>query len=108
MERSELNKLVGRNIRYLRKNTRVSFRNKQNILNQTDLGKFVGMIPQSISKFEIGLNELGIGQAHKIAKFFNVSIDSLLKEDLSSQKYEKLIIRIEKNNYTLISKLENA
>jgi transcriptional regulator with XRE-family HTH domain len=108
MERSKLNKIIGSNIRFLRKNTRISFRNKQRVLNQTDFGKFVGMIPQSISKFEIGKNELGIAQVYRISKFFGVSIDNLFKEDLMNQKYEKLIIKVENNNYTLISKLENA
>ena len=59
MERKELNKLIGKNIRWLRKNTSIYVKGKKAILNQTYLGKFLGIIPQQISKFEIGKNELG-------------------------------------------------
>jgi hypothetical protein len=40
MERSELNKLIGKNIRWLRKNTCMVVNGKKARLNQTYLGKF--------------------------------------------------------------------
>ena len=92
MDRKELNKLIGKNIRWLRKNTSIFVKGKDKILNQTYLGKFLGIIPQQISKFEIGKNELGAVQVYQYSKFFNVPMETLYDKDLINQKYKKEVV----------------
>jgi len=107
MERSELNKLIGKNIRWLRKNTCMHVNGKKTKLNQTYLGKFLGIIPQQISKFEIGKNELGAIQIYKYSKFFNVPIDSIYEKELTNHKrYIKEVVIKDEFLYQLTGKLE--
>lgn len=105
MERKELNKLIGKNIRWLRKNTSIYVKGKKAILNQTYLGKFLGIIPQQISKFEIGKNELGAVQVYKYSKFFNIPIDTLYEKDLVNQKYNKEVVIKDEYLYQLTGTL---
>ena len=105
MERKELNKLIGKNIRWLRKNTSIFVKGKKTILNQTYLGKFLGIIPQQISKFEIGKNELGAIQLYKYSRFFNVSTDNMYEKDLINQKYNKEVVIKDELIYQLDGKL---
>ena len=61
MERKELNKILGRNIKFLRRNTKVRnvANNKVKYMTQKQLANFMGKdCEQQISKFELGLNEL--------------------------------------------------
>lgn len=106
MERKELNKLIGKNIRWLRKNTSIYVKGKKTILNQTYLGKFLGIIPQQISKFEIGQNELGAVQLYQYSKFFNVPADCLYEKDLINQKYTKEVVVKDEYLYQLTGRLE--
>ena len=106
MERNELNKLIGKNIRWLRKNTYMSVNGKKSKLNQTYLGKFLGIIPQQISKFEIGKNELGAIQLYKYSKFFNISADTIYEKDLINQKYNKEVVIKDEYLYQLTGRLE--
>jgi transcriptional regulator with XRE-family HTH domain len=106
MERSELNKLIGKNIRWLRKNTCMVVNGKKARLNQTYLGKFLGIIPQQISKFEIGKNELGAIQLYKYSKFFNIPADTIYEKDLTNQKYNKEVVIKDQFLYQLTGKLE--
>ena len=106
MERSELNKLIGKNIRWLRKNTCMVVNGKKARLNQTYLGKFLGIIPQQISKFEIGKNELGAIQLYKYSKFFNIPADIIYEKDLTNQKYNKEVVIKDQFLYQLTGKLE--
>jgi transcriptional regulator with XRE-family HTH domain len=106
MERSELNKLIGKNIRWLRKNTCMFVNGRKTKLNQTYLGKFLGIIPQQISKFEIGKNELGAIQLYKYSRFFNVSTDNMYEKDLINQKYNKEVVIKDEYVYQLSGKLE--
>ncbi len=106
MERSELNKLIGKNIRWLRKNTCMVVNGKKARLNQTYLGKFLGIIPQQISKFEIGKNELGAIQLYKYSKFFNIPADTIYEKDLTNQKYNKEVVIKHQFLYQLTGKLE--
>lgn len=105
MERKELNKLIGKNIRWLRKNTSIFVKGKKTILNQTYLGKFLGIIPQQISKFEIGKNELGAVQVYQYSKFFNIPIDTLYEKDLVNQKYNKEVVIKDEYLYQLTGTL---
>ena len=106
MERKELNKIIGKNIRWLRKNTNMYVNGKRAKLNQTYLGKFLGIIPQQISKFEIGKNELGAIQLYKYSRFFNVSTDNMYEKDLINQKYNKEVVIKDELIYQLDGKLE--
>ena len=106
MEKLELNNLIGKNIRWLRKNTCMYVNGKKAKLNQTYLGKFLGIIPQQISKFEIGKNELGAIQLYKYSKFFNISTDNMYEKDLINQKYNKQVVIKDDYIYQLSGKLE--
>jgi transcriptional regulator with XRE-family HTH domain len=105
MERSELNKIIGKNIRWLRKNTCMHVNGKKTKLNQSYLGKFLGIIPQQISKFEIGKNELGAMQLYKYSRFFNISTDNMYEKDLINQKYNKEVVIKDELIYQLDGKL---
>ena len=106
MEKIELNKLIGKNIRWLRKNTCMHVNGKKTKLNQTYLGKFLGIIPQQISKFEIGKNELGAIQLYKYSKFFNVPTDTIYEKDLINQNYNKEVVIKDEYIYQLDGQLK--
>lgn len=106
MEKIELNKLIGKNIRWLRKNTCMHVNGKKTKLNQTYLGKFLGIIPQQISKFEIGKNELGAIQLYKYSKFFNVPTDTMYEKDLINQNYNKEVVIKDEYIYQLDGQLK--
>jgi len=93
MERSELNKILGANIKFLRRNTKVRnvVSNKFKYMTQKDLAKYMGKdCEQQVSKFELGNNELSVSQVYIISKLFDVSVDSLFV-DLSKSNYKKVI-----------------
>lgn len=50
----------------------------RNETNQTELAKYVGYTPQTVSKWYIGKTEPDSKTLKKIANYFNVSIDYLL------------------------------
>jgi transcriptional regulator with XRE-family HTH domain len=106
MEKIELNKLIGKNIRWLRKNTCMHVNGKKTKLNQTYLGKFLGIIPQQISKFEIGKNELGAIQLYKYSRFFNISTDNMYEKDLINQNYNKEVVIKDEYIYQLDGQLK--
>jgi len=63
------NSLVGKNIRYLRKEKK---------LTQTQIANAIGVSFQQVQKYEKGLNGLHSFNLHKIAhRLFNVSMDVL-------------------------------
>ena len=93
MDRKELNKILGANIRFLRRNTKVRniISNKFKYMTQKDLAKYMGKdCEQQVSKFELGNNELSVSQIYIISKLFDVSVDSLFV-DLSKSNYKKVI-----------------
>lgn len=45
---------------------------------QDDLAKFLGVAPQTIYKYEKGINEPDLKTINKIAEYFNVTTDYLL------------------------------
>ena len=93
MERSELNKRLGANIKFLRRNTKVRnvVTNKFKFMTQKELANYMGKnCEQQVSKFEIGNNELSASQIYIISKLFAISVDSLFG-DLTKSDYKKII-----------------
>ena len=93
MDRKELNKMLGTNIKFLRRNTKVRniVSNKFKFMTQKELANYMGKnCEQQISKFELGNNELSASQIYTISKLFEVSVDSLFG-DLTKSDYKKTI-----------------
>ena len=93
MERSELNKTLGANIKFLRRNTKVRnvVSNKFKFMTQKELAIYMGKnCEQQVSKFELGNNELSASQIYTISKLFAISVDSLFG-DLTKSDYKKII-----------------
>ncbi len=68
-EETTYNNIVGRNIKYLR---------KQNKFTQTDIGRAIGVSFQQVQKYENGINGLHSHNLKKIAhRCFNTSMDAL-------------------------------
>ena len=81
------------NLRYLRINTKVEepITGKIRFMSQRHLAEFLGTnCEQQISKFELGTNQMSASQVYKVAKIFNVSVDSLFG-DLTKSDYKKTI-----------------
>lgn len=59
---------------------------------QDDLAKFLGVAPQTIYKYEKGINEPDLKTINKIAEYFNVTTDYLLgrTDNPSEKKYKHL------------------
>jgi len=94
MQRAEINKILGTNIRFLRKNTKVRnvVSNKVKFMTQKELANYMGKnCEQQISKFEIGKNELSATQIYSISKLFGVTTDSLYDSNLKDSYYYKQI-----------------
>ena len=93
MDRKELNKILGTNIKFLRRNTKVRnvVSNKYKFMTQKELANYMGKdCEQQVSKFELGNNELSASQIYTISKLFEVSVDSLFG-DLTKSDYKKTI-----------------
>lgn len=67
------------NIKYLR---------KQNNMIQADLASFLKVTQKSVSKYELGERGMSIEQLEKISKYFNITLDQLVKQDLSKEVSE--------------------
>ncbi|MCI8772056.1 MAG: helix-turn-helix transcriptional regulator [Lachnospiraceae bacterium] len=65
------------NIRYMRK--------KQGML-QADIGKLIGVGQKEISNYEKGDREIPLTKLMILADFFGVTLDDLVKQDLSKEK----------------------
>ena len=94
MERKELNKILGTNIKFLRRNTKVRnvANNKVKYMTQKQLANFMGKdCEQQISKFELGLNELSASQIYNLSKLFGIQIDSLYDSNLKDSYFSKQI-----------------
>jgi transcriptional regulator with XRE-family HTH domain len=93
MDRKELNKVLGTNIKFLRRSTKVRnvVTNKYKFMTQKELANYMGKnCEQQVSKFELGNNELSATQIYSISKLFEVSVDSLFG-DLTKSDYKKTI-----------------
>ena len=86
-----VNKLAS-NLRYLRINTKVEepITAKVKYMSQRHLAELIGSATQQISKFELGTNQMSATQIYKVAKIFDVSVDSLFG-DLTKSDYKKTI-----------------
>ena len=62
--------LVGRNIRILRKQRRMS---------QTDLANKIGVTFQQVQKYENGTNRIASGRLFQIAKLLDVPVQALFE-----------------------------
>ena len=80
------------NLRHLRHNTKVEepMTGKVKYMSQRHLAEFMGSATQQVSKFELGTNQMSATQVYKIAKIFEVSVDSLFG-DLTKSDYKKTI-----------------
>ena len=86
-----INRLAS-NLRYLRINTKVEepMTSKTKFMSQRQLAEFLGSATQQVSKFELGTNQMSATQVYKVAKIFDVSVDSLFG-DLTKSDYKKTI-----------------
>lgn len=65
------------NLRYLR---------KKNNITQTALAKVLGFkVKSSVCAIETGMVEISVDNLIKLADYFNVTLDQLVKEDLSKE-----------------------
>ena len=87
-----INRLAS-NLRYLRINTKVEvpMSGKIKYMSQKDLAEMMGIgCEQQVSKFELATNQMSASQVYKVAKIFDVSVDSLFG-DLTKSDYKKTI-----------------
>lgn len=68
--------MLARNLRYLR--------NREG-LSQDDMAKLLKVSKSNMSKYESGAVELSNQGLINVSEFFNVSVDDLLKKDLSKE-----------------------
>lgn len=68
---------------------------KQHNLSQEQLAEKIGVARQTISKWELGETSPDIDQTKKLSKLFNVTVDSLINNNLNDIVYKK-VSRIEK------------
>ena len=72
-EELAVNKVVGQNIKYLR---------KVHYLNQTKVGNAIGVTFQQIQKYEKGMNGLSALRLKQLADKFKVSLDVLVDPNM--------------------------
>ena len=72
-EELAINKVVGQNIKYLR---------KVHYLNQTKVGNAIGVSFQQIQKYEKGMNGLSALRLKQLANKFKVSLDVLVDPNM--------------------------
>ena len=76
---------------------------KSRSLTQIELGEKINYSDKTISKWENGDSCPNIEAVHKLAKFYDVSIDDLLSEDFQIDK--KIVAEKQRNNSKLIISL---
>jgi len=62
---------------------------EDNDLNQTQVAKFLGMSQTGYSKYETGENDLPTSVLIKLAEFYQTSIDYLLEQTDTKERYPK-------------------
>lgn len=90
--RNDIVNRLASNLRYLRHNTKVEepITAKVKFMSQRHLAELINSKTQQISKFELGTNQMSAVQLFKVAKIFEVSVDSLFG-DLTKSDYKKTI-----------------
>ena len=54
-------------------------------MSQKDIGDFLGVTPKCVSKYENGESEVSVKKLMKLADFFGVTLDQMVKHDLSKE-----------------------
>lgn len=93
LDREILN-TISTNLRHLRNNTKVIKNNKQRILSQTQIAKFLGVTFQQYSKYESSINKVNAINLYKISKFFGVDVNTIYDKEFVKTKFEKTIIKV--------------
>ena len=94
---SDIHKILGANLKYLRTNTFKECKNKKDKLvmkplTQMQLAKFLNVTFQQIQKYENSINGLDAIKIYKLSIFFGIPMEYFFDEKLSlKQKYAKLI-----------------
>lgn len=68
--------------------TRIRDLREDRDLNQTQVAKMLGMSQTGYSKYETGENDIPTAVLIRLARFYNTSIDYLLGETESMQRYQ--------------------
>ena len=90
----EILNTISTNLRHLRNNTKIIKNNKQRILSQTQIAKFLGVTFQQYSKYESSINRVNAINLYKISKFFGVDVNTMYDKEFVKTKFEKTIIKI--------------
>lgn len=79
--------MIGEKIKSLR---------EQNKKTQEDLAKYLGVAPQTVYKYEKGINEPDLSTTQKIADYFGITVDELLGR--IDDEFLKVQQRLKDNN----------
>lgn len=66
--------------------TNIKFLRKKHEIKQEDMAKFLNVSKANYSKYENGNVDIGIEKLLKLADFFGVTLDELVKQDLSKEQ----------------------
>ena len=73
---------ISTNLRHLRNNTKIIKNNKQKIMSQTEVAKFLGITYQQYSKYETRVDRINAINLYKISKFFGVDVNTMYDKHL--------------------------
>jgi transcriptional regulator with XRE-family HTH domain len=90
----EILQTISTNLRHLRNNTKVIKNNRERIMTQTEIAKFLGVSYQQYSKYESSINKVNAINLFKISKFFGVDVNTMYNKEFIKTKFEKTIIKI--------------
>lgn len=76
----------------------ISYLRKKNNWSQEELAHKLGVSRQAVSKWESGTSQPDLEKILKMSTFFNVSTDTLLKEDLEDEEEEEIIFLEKSDN----------
>lgn len=74
-----LNSIIARNLKFLR---------EKNNYRQEDMAVLLGVSKSNMSKYENGLIEMNYKGLLNVSEFFGITVDQLLKEDLSKGEWK--------------------
>jgi transcriptional regulator with XRE-family HTH domain len=90
----EILEVISTNLRHLRNNTKIIKNNRQRIMTQTEIAKFLGVSYQQYSKYETSINKVNAINLYKISKFFGVDVNTIYDKEFVKSKFEKTIIKV--------------
>jgi transcriptional regulator with XRE-family HTH domain len=85
---------ISTNLRHLRNNTKIIKNNKQKIMTQTEVAKFLGITYQQYSKYETRVDRINAINLYKISKFFGVDVNTMYDKHFVKTKFQKLVIKV--------------